>query len=202
MKHRERVLLALEHRDAGPLPDADQLHARVCLPSAGANAPEGRLDHNPHGGGNTYELERALDEDMFSPRSVGPTATIRATVPTPTSGASAGGPAPTKRPSARALHGNNVASPGHRQGDRRLPSSRSHVGPNSTSRPRNSSTQHKDEYFIVGVTVTTIFETAWALRGLVAVDDRLRGRSRSGPSHPGHPLSELSQVFSRSSGEM
>jgi uroporphyrinogen decarboxylase len=25
---------------------------------------------------------------------------------------------------------------------------------------------YKDEYWIVGVTVTTIFETAWALRGL------------------------------------
>ena len=25
---------------------------------------------------------------------------------------------------------------------------------------------YKDEYFIAGVTVTTIFETAWALRGL------------------------------------
>ena len=31
--------------------------------------------HNPHGGGNTYELERALDLDMFSPQSAGRTAT-------------------------------------------------------------------------------------------------------------------------------
>ena len=65
MKHRERVLLALEHQtpDRCPMqisftPEfASRLREQMHL--------SGRLDHNPHGGGNTYELERALDEDML-----------------------------------------------------------------------------------------------------------------------------------------
>ena len=37
--------------------------------------------------------------------------------------------------------------------------------------------EFKDEYWIVGVTVTTIFETAWALRGLRADADGFRAGS-------------------------
>ena len=36
---------------------ADRLRADLQL--------KGRSLHNPHGGGNTYELERALDQDML-----------------------------------------------------------------------------------------------------------------------------------------
>jgi uroporphyrinogen decarboxylase len=44
MKHRDRVIAALNHEepDRGPI-----------------------SGHNPHGGGNTYELERVLGEDML-----------------------------------------------------------------------------------------------------------------------------------------
>lgn len=65
MKHRERVLAALHHEvpDRCPMqisftPEfADRLRADLQL--------EGGRIHNPHGAGNTYELERALDEDML-----------------------------------------------------------------------------------------------------------------------------------------
>ncbi len=65
MKHRERVRLALEHREADRCPMqvsftpefAARLEAELQLAS--------RVLHNPHGGGNTYELERFLDEDML-----------------------------------------------------------------------------------------------------------------------------------------
>jgi len=36
---------------------ADRLRADMAI--------KGHKHHNPHGGGNTYELERALDEDML-----------------------------------------------------------------------------------------------------------------------------------------
>ena len=65
MKHRERVLLALDHQipDRCPMqvsftPEfADRLRADMKLKD---DRPQ-----NPHGGGNTYELECALDEDML-----------------------------------------------------------------------------------------------------------------------------------------
>jgi len=65
MKHRERVWLALNHEtpDRCPMqisftPEfADRLRDELAL--------RGQKVHNPHGGGNTYELERALGEDML-----------------------------------------------------------------------------------------------------------------------------------------
>src|SRR3989304_124874 len=65
MKHRDRVLAALSHQEPDRCPMqvsftpefADRLRADLQL--------KGTTIHNPHGGGNTYELERALDEDML-----------------------------------------------------------------------------------------------------------------------------------------
>ena len=48
--------------------------------------------------------------------------------------------------------------------------------------------QHRREYWIVGVTVTTIFETAWALRGLSRLMMDFVDRSGPGPAHPRHSL--------------
>lgn len=65
MKHRERVQSALEHETPDRCPmqvsftpeSADRLRADLALDQTPG--------HNPHGGGNTYALERALDEDML-----------------------------------------------------------------------------------------------------------------------------------------
>ena len=62
MQHRDRVLTALDHEtpDRCPMqisftPEfAARLRQELQIP-AGA-------EHNPHGGGNTYVLERRLDE--------------------------------------------------------------------------------------------------------------------------------------------
>ncbi len=65
MKHRDRVLTALSHEipDRCPMQISftPEFAARL---SKEVNVGDGKL-HNPHGGGNTYELERALDEDML-----------------------------------------------------------------------------------------------------------------------------------------
>ena len=65
MKHRERVSLALSHQEP------DRCPMQVSFTPEFAARLEADMDlrgqglHNPHGGGNTYALERALDEDML-----------------------------------------------------------------------------------------------------------------------------------------
>ncbi len=65
MKHRERVLAALHHET----PDRCPMQI-VFTPEFAARLKQdlGLSDealHNPHGGGNTYALERALDQDLL-----------------------------------------------------------------------------------------------------------------------------------------
>ena len=70
MKHRDRVLAALNHEapDRCPLqasftPEfAARLRSELGIDSVSPAAERG---HNPHGGGNTYELETAIDEDVL-----------------------------------------------------------------------------------------------------------------------------------------
>ncbi len=65
MKPRERVMMALNRQEPDRCPlqigftpeFADRLRTSMGLRDAS--------DHNPHGGGNTYELERALGEDVL-----------------------------------------------------------------------------------------------------------------------------------------
>jgi len=65
MKPRERILAALNHEEPDRCPMqisftpefAERLRADLQM--------KGQRVHNPHGGGNTYELERALGEDML-----------------------------------------------------------------------------------------------------------------------------------------
>ena len=65
MKHRDRVLTALNHE----IPDRCPMQISFTPEFAVRLAKEIDLGsdkiHNPHGGGNTYELERALDQDML-----------------------------------------------------------------------------------------------------------------------------------------
>ena len=71
MKHRERIEAALNHQEPDRCPMqvsftpefADRLRADLAMGDKLLNL--GRGGHNPHGGGNTYELERALGEDML-----------------------------------------------------------------------------------------------------------------------------------------
>ena len=48
--------------------------------------------------------------------------------------------------------------------------------------------EFKDEYWIVGVTVTTIFETAWALRGYEQLLMDFVADPDLADAHPRHPL--------------
>ena len=169
MKHRERVIAALNHEQPDRCPMeisftpefAERLRADLQL--------KGVSVHNPHGGGNTYELERALDEDMLL-TSVGWVNSYYQ------AGYKEGGTYTDEwgivwrgigydTPFGRGVYTDIAVHP--LADDLAL----SRYVPPDPTRPAlyadaaRALRDFQDEYWIVGVTVTTIFETAWALRG-------------------------------------
>ena len=169
MKHRDRVLIALNHETSDRCPMqvsftpefADRLRADMQM--------KGKTVHNPHGGGNSYELERALGQDMIL-TSVGwvnsyyqqegdyvdewgiAWRSIKYTTPF---GA-----------------GHYTEAMGHPLADRDAISAYKAPDPNRPELYCDSARmieQFKSEYWIVGVVVTTIFETATALRGYMQI---------------------------------
>ncbi len=165
MKPRERVQAALNHEapDRCPMqvsftPEfANRLRAELQL--------EGGKLHNPHGGGNTYELERALGEDLLL-TSVGWANSYYQdaldyidewgigwkSIAYETPYGSGRYTEMTGHPLA-----NDDAIANYMPPDPTRPDLYEEAGWVLET--------FKDEYWIVGVTVTTIFETAWALRG-------------------------------------
>ena len=165
MKHRDRVLTALHHEapDRCPLqvsftPEfAERLRSDLQIESDAL--------HNPHGGGNTYLLERTLGEDMLL-TSVGWANSYYQAPLAYTDEWGVG----WKSVEYTTPFGNGryteIASHPLTQDD-----AIDHYLPPDPHRPElyidseRVIKEFKDEYWIVGVTVTTIFETAWALRG-------------------------------------
>ncbi len=165
MKHRERVLAALNNEtpDRCPMqvsftPEfAQRLRQDINLASD-------KL-HNPHGGGNTYELERALGEDLLL-TSVGWANSYYQDVANYMDEWGIG------------WHSVEYTTP---YGVGRYTEFSHHplaeddaintYQPPDPNRPELYQEAEwvlrtfKDEYWIVGVTVTTMFECAWALRG-------------------------------------
>lgn len=169
MKHRERVLAALNHEQ----PDRCPMHISFTPEFANRLRADlqlkGRGVYNPHGGGNTYELERALDEDMlltsvgwansyYQPGyQEGKTYTDEWGVTWKAVG--------YDTPYGRGAYTEIV---GHPLADDRAIESYKSPDPNRPELYADAAQvlrDFKDEYWIVGVTVTTIFECAWALRG-------------------------------------
>ncbi len=165
MTHRERVLTALNHEipDRCPMqisftPEfARRLKADLRL--------QGRSFHNPHGGGNTYELERMLGQDMLL-TSVGWANSYYAGEDAYTDEWGVGWRQAVYRTPYGEGRYTEIAS--HPLADEREVSSYKAPDP---CRPelyndsRQTVADFSSTHFIVGVTVTTIFETAWALRG-------------------------------------
>jgi len=171
MKHRERVLLALNHEapDRCPMqisftPEfAARLRADMNLEGKG---------HNPHGGGNTYVLERALDQDMLL-TSVGWANSYYANDAYGAAGSDTyvdewGITWRNVAYETRFGTGHYTEMVGHPLADDRAIETYRPPDPNRPelyTEAENVIRAYKDEYWIVGVTVTTIWETAWALRG-------------------------------------
>jgi uroporphyrinogen decarboxylase len=170
MRHRDRVLLALNHEE----PDRCPMQISFTPEFAVRLQRELRLEedvHNPHGGGNTYVLERALDEDMLA-TSVGWANSYYATETYSEDGVSYtdewGVGWRSVEYETRFGKGHYTEIVGHPlAADEAIDS----YQPPDPHRPELYLDaewmigEFKDEYWIVGGVPTTIFESAWALRG-------------------------------------
>ena len=169
MNHRERVLAALNHEEPDRCPMQISFTPEFAARLEDDLKLKGQGLHNPHGSGNTYELERALDEDMLL-TSVGwvngyykegyqdvdtyqdewgvTWKTIEYETPY--------GKGKYTEPSGHPLAGDTALEAYHSPDPNR---------PELYDEAERVLEKFKDEYWIVGVTPTTIFECAWALRG-------------------------------------
>lgn len=171
MKHRDRVLTALHHEQ----PDRCPMQISFTPEFASRLKRElGLTDedlHNPHGGGNTYAMERAIDEDMLL-TSVGWANSYYATETYSQDGVTYtdewGITWKNVAYETRFGTGHYTEMIGHPLADDQAIATYQPPDPNWTElylEAERVIREYKDEYWIVGVTVTTIFETAWALRG-------------------------------------
>jgi len=172
MKHRERVMKALnrERTDRCPMQISFTPEFAVRLKADLRQA--GRGGHNPHGGGNAYEMERAIGEDMLL-TSVGWANSYYANETYAGGGESytdEWGVGWRDHPyETRFGAGKYTEMVSHPLADASALNSYQPPDPHRSELYADAERmikQYKDEYWIVGVTVTTIFETAWALRGL------------------------------------
>jgi uroporphyrinogen decarboxylase len=169
MKHRDRVLTALSHEEPDRCPMQISFTPEFAARLEADLKLKGQRFHNPHGGGNTYELERLLDEDMLL-TSVGwvngyyqngyqdvdsyqdEWGVIWRTIEYQT----------------RFGKGKYTEPYGHPLADDRELEAYAAPDPDRPvlyTEAERVLRDYKSEYWIVGVTPTTIFETAWALRG-------------------------------------
>jgi len=171
MKHRDRVLMALHHEQPDRCPMQISFTPEFAARLKHALGLKDEDFHNPHGGGNTYVLERRLGEDMLL-TSVGWANSYYATEQYSQDGET--------YTDEWGVTWKNVAyqTPfgighytemiGHPLADDQAIESYRPPDPNRPELYQEAERvirDYKDEYWIVGVTVTTIFETAWALRG-------------------------------------
>ncbi|RKX95448.1 MAG: hypothetical protein DRP84_04220 [Spirochaetes bacterium] len=166
MKHRDRVLASLNH----VVPDRCPMQISFTPEFAGRLSEDllakGVDSYNPHGGGNTYELERALGEDILL-TSVGWANSYYQEREYYVDEWGVGWK--TVYYDTKFGRGKYTEPVGHPLADDSAINS--YIPPDPT-RPElyNDASEtlnnYQNEYFIVGVVVTTIFECAWALRGL------------------------------------
>ncbi len=165
MKHRDRVLTALNHEepDRCPMQISFTPEFANCL-HTDLNAKAGK-PHNPHGGGNTYELERMLGEDMLLTSVGWANSYYQAEGEYRDEWGIGWRSAEYQTPFGKGCYTEISKNP--------LAEDNAINGyvPPDPSKPElyNEAERvirdFKDEYWIVGVTVTTIFECAWGLRG-------------------------------------
>ena len=165
MKHRDRVLTALNHE----LPDRCPMQVGFTPEFANRLRTElgldGRKEHNPHGGGNTYQLERALDEDLLMTSVCWANAYYQADHDYVDEWGVGWTNCEYATPYGKG-HYTDVVS--HPLADDDAISRYRAPDPHRPELYRDSEWMIREygrEYFIIGATVTTVLETAIALRG-------------------------------------
>ncbi len=169
MKHRDRVMIALNHEEP------DRCPMQISFTPEFAELLEADLDlkgqgiHNPHGGGNTYALERLLDEDMLLTSVGWVNGYYQAGYQDVGSYQDEWGVTwRVVEYQTRFGKGKYTEPFGHPLADARALGAYTAPDPERPSlyaEAQRVINDYKTEYWIVGVTPTTIFETAWALRG-------------------------------------
>lgn len=165
MKHRERVWMALNHETPDRCPLQVSFTPEFAVRLGDDLHIKGIKAHNPHGGGNIYDLELAIDEDLLL-TSVGWAnsyyqAGDRYTDEWGISWRSQ----PYTTPYGTGYY---TEMTNHPLADEKAVPAYCSPDPNRPELYEEAARvlrMYKEEYWIVGVTVTTIFETAWALRG-------------------------------------
>jgi len=166
ISHRERVIAALNHQEADRCP----FQISFTPEFAGRLRKELGLDsgagHNPHGGGNKYQLELAIDEDMLLTSVGWANCYYQSYEPYTDEWGVGWHGAKYETPFGEGFYTEMV---GHPLAEK--DSVLNYTAPDANEpglyvNAENLLANYKDSHFIVGVTVTTIFETAWALRGL------------------------------------
>jgi uroporphyrinogen decarboxylase len=171
MKHRERVRAALNHETSDRCPMqisftpefADRLRSDLAFGDRLLNL--GRGGHNPHGGGNSYELERALGEDMLLTSVGWANSYYQSGEQYTDEWGITWRSVPYETPYGTGSYTEMIGHPLAQDG-----AISQYHSPDPARRElyqdaQTTLDQFRDEYWIVGVTVTTIWETAWALRG-------------------------------------
>jgi uroporphyrinogen decarboxylase len=166
MNHRQRVLTALDRKK----PDRCPMQISFTPEFAKRLRQQMRLnadsDHNPHGGGNPYDLEMAIDEDMLLTSVGWANSYYQSSEPYTDEWGIGWRPCVYQTKFGPGVYTEVASHP--LADDAKLGA----YQPPDPNRPElyleaeRLLAQHGAEYYIVGVTVTTIFETAWALRGL------------------------------------
>jgi len=169
MKHRERVLTALNHEEPDRCPMQISFTPEFAARIEADLQLKGQGLHNPHGGGNTYELERALDQDMLLTSVGWVNGYYQEGYQDMDSYQDEWGVTwRTIEYETRFGKGKYTEPYGHPLADNTELESYSAPDPDRPALYTEAGRviqDYKDEYWIVGVTPTTIFETAWALRG-------------------------------------
>ena len=165
MNSRERVQMALSHEE----PDRCPMQISFTPEFANRLAEEMKLGgekiHNPHGGGNTYELERALGEDMLL-TSVGWANSYYHEESTYVDEWGIGWKSlPYTTPFGVGRYTEMFSHPLEEDSAIDNYTAPDPNRPELYLEPEWMIKQFKKDYWIVGVTVTTIFECAWGLRG-------------------------------------
>jgi len=189
MKPRDRVQLALNHEAPDRCPMQISFTPEFAQRLRADTAIQGQKVHNPHGGGNTYELERSLGQEMLL-TSVGWANSYYMDDKAYTDEWGVGWDVQAYATPFGTGHYTEMVK--HPLAEDAAIDCYKPPDPNRPELYVDAAqvvADFKDDYWIVGVTVTTILETAWALRGLeqmlldMALDEELANHLLDIPYH-------------------
>jgi uroporphyrinogen decarboxylase len=166
MKPRERVQMALNHETPDRCPMQISFTPEFAVRLRENLGLTGSKTHNPHGGGNTYELERALGEDLLITSVGWANSYYQSAEPYVDEWGIGFEPCEYTTPFGKGLYTEVTSHPLANDDAIRTYKAPDPNRPELYREAEHMIRNYKQEYFIVGATVTTIFEAGVALRGL------------------------------------